>query len=138
MNKNYNYLIDNSETIVSEEEHQKVLESVKAGKTLVVLRNGNLIINFSFVKKVIETDKMTVNEEKAREEHLKLPPADRPRSIYLPKNDILQVPGMAKIIGEGFKKCGRCGEDHYIPKGKIYCLPCLKITSKEFANNAKK
>lgn len=86
---NYNYKIDNDETIVSEEEHKKVLESVKNGKTLVVLRNGDLIINFSFVKKVIKTDKATIAQQEANEEYLALPPAERPAYLLKIKNQLM-------------------------------------------------
>ncbi len=80
---NYLYKTIDNEIIVSEEEHQKILEAQKQGKNVIYLRNGKLMINLNFVGYVKETDELTDEQLKQKQELLRLPPEKETLIIFL-------------------------------------------------------
>jgi len=75
----YTYHVDNKSYSLNEEEHRQVVDIIKAGKTgLVILRNGKLIINLSFIRSV-EVDEESVRmdgQEKQNFKRLSMPDAE--------------------------------------------------------------
>ena len=70
--KNHRYHFLNEDYIVSPEEHQYVLNSLKAGRTQVILRDGNLIMNLALGFSAVETDHLTAEQEKVKNDTLQL------------------------------------------------------------------
>ena len=69
---NFIYRLIDVEYVLSQKEHNEVLESVKRGKNNIVLRSGNLMINMAFVRSWNETVKESDLDIKAREDALRL------------------------------------------------------------------
>ncbi len=70
--KNHRYHFINEDYIVSLEEHQYILNSLKQGKTQIILREGKLILNLSLGFAATETDKLTDDQEIQKSKTLKL------------------------------------------------------------------
>ncbi len=120
--KNFLYKIDQEEFILTPEEHKKVIEAQEAGYSMVTFRNDTLGINcepgrLKFFK---ETNRLTEEQEKGVEKQLRLSSGHR-RTIT---NQSLQ--GFQKLITHeqsDFKKCGACGEMHFLA-GRSICIVC--------------
>lgn len=82
---NYRYRVDGTDIVVSPEENDRIKEEIKNGKSIVYLRNDGLAINVNFIRYIKETDQLTDEQEKVRDESLKL---ESPKWIPPTKEDI--------------------------------------------------
>ena len=129
---NYRYRVDDADIIVSGEENEHIKNDIKSGKSVVYLRDDTLAINVNFIRYIKETDHLTDEQERQKDEALKLgapqwvEPSDEEaerRKIVL---DSYKNTSTSELFGGGEKKdCARCGENHYIPTVRYVCLPCL-------------
>lgn len=136
--KNHRYHFLDEDFVVSADEHDYIVNSLKEGKSQVILRDGNLIMNLSLGFSAVETDHLTDEQEKRNDERLKLgapqwvEPSDEEaerRKIVL---DSYKNTSTSALFGGGEKKnCTQCGENHYIPVARDMCLPCFIKTIKE-------
>ncbi|MDE2218705.1 MAG: hypothetical protein KGJ58_04685 [Patescibacteria group bacterium] len=82
--QNYRYQIDKEDIILSSEENELVKSKMKEGKTLIWLRNESLAININFIRSVVETNRLTPDQEekirKAKEDSFKMFPDRELRS----------------------------------------------------------
>ena len=69
---NWRYTYNKEDMIVSNEEHQQILEGIRQKGTLVILRGGKLGINPAFVRKFVETQQLTDEQEVQRTKQLSL------------------------------------------------------------------
>ena len=129
---NHRYHFIGEDIIVSADEHEYILEALKNGKTQVILRDGNLIMNLSLGFSAVETDHLTDEQEQIKDEALKLgspqwvEPSDEEAERRKVVLDSYKNTSTSELFGSGEKKdCARCGENHYIPTVRTLCLPCL-------------
>jgi len=69
---NYKYKIEDSEIILSEEEHKAVTENVKRGVSLTYLRGGKEAINSNFIRWIKPTDQPSELEHRPEEKRLEI------------------------------------------------------------------
>jgi hypothetical protein len=136
--KNHKYHFLDDDFIVSPSEHQYILDSLKSGKTNVILRNGNLIMNLTLGFSSKETTDPTMAQREEMDNRLKLNPY---KQEELSEKEIEQrkaildlnksATGFSSVLSSGGKKdCAKCGENHFIPSDRTMCLPCLLSTVK--------
>ena len=70
---NYRYRVDDIDIILSPEEHEVVKLDFNKGLSPVFLRGGKLALNKNFVRYVVETENLTLEQEEKRNNVLKLP-----------------------------------------------------------------
>lgn len=70
--QNYNYKVEEKEIILSQEEHDIIKANIAKGKTIIYLRDNGLIINTSFIRHAVKTDKLTEVQEDKKNDVLKL------------------------------------------------------------------
>jgi hypothetical protein len=61
---NYKYKFVEKDEVLSEAEHALVLNTIKRGQNIIVLRGGELIINMNMVGVVSPTNTLTREQEK--------------------------------------------------------------------------
>lgn len=125
---NYEYKTIDKNIIVSKIEHKQITEQYKNGKSIIYLRDGNLMINMAFVGSIKETDELTNMEIKTKDEYLRLPPEKRSQATFTERKDnpIIENTNWKKIGDDkDWKNCAECGVSHFIPDDKIICLGCV-------------
>lgn len=70
MNHRYHFL--NEDHVISEEEHQYVLRSLREGRAQIILRNGKLIMNLVLAFSAVETERLTLEQEEKLHATLRL------------------------------------------------------------------
>lgn len=105
---NYKYSVGDEEFILSEDEHNKILQSNEVGK-IVFLRGGTLGINISHIKAVQPTEKLTNPQEDKIEELKKIAPPKEVSSF--------------RGSGRGFVKLTH--DDFYKRMGWEHKLDCI-------------
>ncbi len=77
---NYRYRIDGEDIILTEPENDIVKAGIKAGASVIYLRDDNLAINVNFIRLIKKTDQTTESQDLFRYETKKLEaPEDRKR-----------------------------------------------------------
>jgi hypothetical protein len=140
--KNYKYRVDGEDIIVSPKENDRIKAEIKAGRSMVYLRNDELAINVNFIRYIKETEQATDVEEKMSEERLKLnaptwqePTAEEIENRKMILDSYKNTIGVPK--GASMKECKRCKETHFIPNHRDFCLPCLVKNTREKKTNDK-
>jgi len=67
---NHRYKVEDREFILTEEEHQKVVNAVMKGGGMVLLRNGNLMINTAFIRRSSPTNDSTDYQAELQQKQL--------------------------------------------------------------------
>ena len=70
---NFRYKVDDTDIILSNEEHERVNKAFEDGRSPVFLRGGKLALNKSFVRYVKETEQLTTLQEEENQKRLQLP-----------------------------------------------------------------
>lgn len=138
MKSNYKYKVGGDEFILSQEEHDGIVNGVKNGQSQFWLRNGTLMINMSITWHIDQTNLPTVMQQEEMDNQLKLTgdkwvvPSDEEserRKNILDSYKAPEAEGFKSITGSGSKKeCEKCKEIHFIPAARTMCLPCLMKT----------
>jgi hypothetical protein len=138
MKSNYKYKVGGDEFILSQEEHDGIVNGVKNGQSQFWLRNGTLMINMSITWHVTQSNDPTMAQREEMDNRLKLNPH---KQEELSEKEIEQrkaildlnksATGFSSVLSSGGKKdCAKCGENHFIPSDRTMCLPCLLSTVK--------
>ncbi len=105
---NWKYRVDDEDLILSEEENRQVLELQERGeKGIVILRNGDLRLNLSFIRYVKPTENLTGMQE--NEKLSFLPLAKRSMETYQERRSKLQ--GFIRVSHDDFYN--RMGWEHF-------------------------
>jgi len=130
---NYLYKFIDREIYLNADEHQKVLTDMKAGKSLIVLRSGNLILNMSLVATVAETRKQLPLTD---DQELLLLAAGLRKAEEVPKTKPVRrephTHGLPDLKNPDDKVCAGCNHIHHIPGESKLCVGC----SRQYKNSA--
>jgi len=137
---NYRYRVDNEDVIVSQEENEIIKSAIKAGGSVIYLRDDTLAINASFIRYIKETEQPTDEQERKRDDVLKLEGKKWVEPSDEEAENRQKILNSYRTSGNGFsqvgskgdmKKCEGCEEEHFIPADRTLCLPCLMKKTRE-------
>lgn len=78
---NYKYRMTDHDFILTKEEHQLCVSAFKRGQNIMILRDGDVIINMAMLRSARKTNELTDEQENNRIKQYELPAAPQDRTF---------------------------------------------------------